>query len=635
MCGIAGIYAPDVAPAHLNDAIERMIGVQRHRGPDSSGMFVDPASSCVLGHNRLSILDLSPAGHQPMRNDGDRQVLSYNGEIYNFDALRAELAPARRFASHTDSEVILAAYERWGTDAFLRFNGMFAFAILDRQAGKLILVRDRLGIKPLFYAVSNGRLVFGSEIKTVLASGLVPSAPDFGALGEFLYFGNTLGTHTMYAGIRQLPPAHSLTLDLATGQVSTPAPYWAVSDLPRWDGPVDDDAIVATTRDLLDKAVQRQLHSDVPVGAFLSGGVDSSAIVALASRHYAGKLRTYTVGFDYIGTRNELPQAARVARKFGTEHHEMHVAGNNIEETIQRLAAAHDQPFADAANLPLFQLCEALGRETKVILQGDGGDELFGGYRRYGYLGMASVTRPLARIADKGFDLVRDRYGSRGFGAHRFFHALGQKNPAQRMALLLSVEGPLNPPQRILSARLRETVARQDPFARYHEVAGDLPGLDDLQRMLHTDLQILLPDIFLQKVDRSTMAMSTEVRVPFLDFDLVDYVATVPSATKIGFKHRKKLLRKVLHGIVPQEVLDAPKSGFGVPVGRWLAGPLRPFAESCILAAAGADGWFDGAAVRALFDEHAAGRRDHSQLLWKSLQLALWRQNSKFDAIAA
>lgn len=634
MCGIAGIYAADVSATHLRDAIERMIAAQRHRGPDSSGSFVDPALSCALGHDRLSILDLSPAGHQPMSNEGDRQLLSYNGEVYNFDTLRAELAAGRKFRSNTDSEVILAAYERWGIDAFARFNGMFAFAILDRQARKLILVRDRLGIKPLFYAQANGRLIFGSEIKTVLASGLLPSAPDFGALGEFLYFANTIGTHTLYAGIRQLPPAHWAALDLATGQLGAPTPYWKVSALPAWDGPANEDEIVATTRDLLDKAVRRQLHSDVPVGAFLSGGVDSSAIVALASRHYAGKLRTYTVGFDYTGSKSELPQAARVARRFNTDHHELHVAGDKIEETIERLALAHDQPFADAANLPLFQLCEALGGETKVILQGDGGDELFGGYRRYGYLRLSGVTQPAAWLADKGLATLRGGYGCRGFGAHRFFHALAKRDPAERMALLLSVEGPLNLPQRILAPALRDIVAKQDPFARYREVAAALPKLDDLQKMLHTDLQILLPDIFLEKVDRSTMAVSTEVRVPFLDFDLVDYVATVPAATKIGFKHRKKLLRKVLHGIVPQEVLDAPKSGFGVPVGRWLAGPLRPYAESHILAHAGADGWFDATVVHALFDEHSAGRRDHSQLLWKALQLALWRRNAGFGAIA-
>ena len=634
MCGIAGVYSPDVSPGHLDRAVNRMIQVQRHRGPDSFGQFIDPALFCGLGHDRLSILDLSAAGHQPMSNEGGRQVICYNGEVYNFDILRAELEPFRAFSSQTDTEVILAAYERWGTLAFARLNGMFAFAILDRTGRKLILVRDRIGIKPLFYAASSGNFIFGSEIKTVLASGLVGAEPDFGALSEFMYFGNTLGTRTLYANIRQLLPGHWISLDLATGELSMPTPYWTVAGLPKWEGPTREGLIVERVRDLLDKAVQRQLHSDVPVGAFLSGGVDSSAIVALASRHYAGKLRTYTVGFDYIGSRNELPMAAKVARQFNTDHHELHVAGDKIEETIERVAMAHDQPFGDAANLPLFQLCEALGGETKVILQGDGGDELFGGYRRYGYLGLPRATRPLASVADKALSALRGRYGRRVFGAHRFFRALAQSDPAQRMALLLSVEGPLNPPHHVLSPGLRQIIQAQDPFVRYREVTETLPHLRDLQLMLHTDLQILLPDIFLQKVDRSTMAMSTEVRVPFLDFDLVDYVATVPSQSKIGLRYRKKLLRKVLQGIVPQEVLDAPKAGFGVPIRGWLAGPLRSFAESRILAHAGSTGWFDGAVVRTLFDEHANGCRDHSQILWKALQLALWRENAKFEMVA-
>ncbi|QIG54264.1 asparagine synthase (glutamine-hydrolyzing) [Altererythrobacter sp. BO-6] len=634
MCGIAGVYAPDVSPGHLDGAINRMIEAQRHRGPDSFGKFIDPALSCGLGHDRLSILDLSAAGHQPMSNEGELQVICYNGEVYNFDTLRAELEQSRSFLSHTDTEVILAAYERWGTRAFERLNGMFAFAILDRTRRKLILVRDRLGIKPLFYTESNGNFIFGSEIKTILASGLVGAEPNFGAMSEFIYFGNTLGTRTLYSNIRQLLPGHWISLDLASGELARPVPYWTVAGLPKWEEPIDEGSIVEKTKDLLDKAVQRQLHSDVPVGAFLSGGVDSSAIVALASRHYAGKLRTYTVGFDYIGSRNELPLAARVARHFNTDHHELHVAGDKIEETIERLAIAHDQPFADAANLPLFQLCEVLGGETKVILQGDGGDELFGGYRRYGYLGLPRVGRPLATLADWALGALSGHYGRRGFGAHRFFHALAQNDPAERMALLLSVEGPLSPPHRVFSPGLRHIIEAQDPFERYREVAEALPRLDDLQLMLHTDLQILLPDIFLQKVDRSTMAMSTEVRVPFLDFDLVDYVATVPARTKIGLKCRKKLLRKVLKGIVPQEVLDAPKSGFGVPIRDWLAGPLRSFAESRILAHAGPVGWFDGAVVRNLFNEHSTGRRDHSQILWKALQLALWRENSRFEMVA-
>ncbi len=628
MCGIAGIYAPKTDPALLTLAIERMVEAQNHRGPDARGIYVDAENGCALGHNRLSIIDLSSAGHQPMANVGERQIISYNGEVYNFQELRSQLSDKRDFSSHSDTEVILAAYERWGLDAFARLNGMFAFALLDHAVGRLIIVRDRLGIKPLFYAeLAGGGLVFSSEIKGILASGIVASNSNLGRLGEFLYFGSTLGDHTLYEGVRQLTPGSWLSIDLRSGKISKPTPYWSVCNLDSKPFHGQEKDAVDTTRNLLEASVKRQLASDVPVGAFLSGGVDSSAIVALAHRHYGSNLRTYTVGFDYIGDGEELPQARKVAQQFGTEHHELHVSGNNIQEVIEKLAYAHDQPFADPANLPLFQLCEALGGETKVILQGDGGDELFGGYRRYTYLRLSALARLAGAATDQGLDFLRGRYGKRVFGAHRFFHALSLRDPAERMALLLSVEGPLNPPSAILNRELRELVDRQDPFERYRSVTEALPPTDDLQQMLHTDLQILLPDIFLEKVDRSTMAASIEVRVPFLDFDLVDYVAGLPSSFKVGIGQRKKLLRSALQGIVPDEILNAPKRGFGVPIANWLAGPLRDYAQSRILSQAGPDGWFDAAAVQRLFDEHASGRRDHAQLLWKSLQLALWREN--------
>lgn len=625
MCGISGILTlgADVQP--LPAAIERMIDAQHHRGPDARGSYYDRENGCALGHNRLSIIDLSPTGAQPMSNVGERQIICFNGEVYNFPELRRELESVRSFAGRSDTEVVLAAYERWGTASFERLNGMFAFALLDRQAQRLFLVRDRLGIKPLYLAKGDGYLVFSSEIGGILASKLVSSTTDLRWLHEYLYFGNTLGSHTFYEAIEQLPPGCYLEVDLATHTLERPRRYWSVAALVPAAPPREAEA-VRTTRHLLDSAIKRQLTSDVPVGAFLSGGIDSSAVVALASKHYGGKLRTYTVGFDYIGDGEELPQARRVAQLCGTEHHELHVSGRNIEDVIERMADAHGQPFADPANLPLFQLCQALGGKTKVILQGDGGDELFGGYRRYVYQRTPAFWGPFAKAAQMGLAGLRGRCGKRAFGAHRFFHALARDDEAQRMGLLLTVEGPLNPPTAILNVELRAEIAAQDPLARYSEVLHALPPGPELQRMLHADLEILLPDIFLPKVDRSTMATSTEVRVPFLDFELVDYVAALPSSLKVGIGQRKKLLRKVLSDIVPRDILNAPKKGFGVPIAAWLAGPLRDFAQGRILAQAGPGNWFDAAAVTCLFDDHASGRRDHAQLLWKALQLALWRE---------
>lgn len=623
MCGISGAYAPESAPGVLTGAMERMVVAMRHRGPDAQGTLELRDLECSLGHDRLSIIDLSDAGRQPMSSPDGRYSIVFNGEVYNFRELRETLRPGRTFSSNSDTEVVLAAFERWGTEAFLRLNGMFAVAIVDRIRRRLVLARDRLGIKPLFYARKGTRFVFASEIKGIVASRLIDTGPDLSRMHEFLYFGNTLGSPTMYQGIERLSPAHWLELDMETGEVGAPRPYWTIPS-PQAATAVSQDAAVERTHELLDAAVARQLVSDVPVGVFLSGGVDSTAIVALASRHYEGRLRTYSVGFDYIGDGQELPKARSVAARFGTDHHELHVSGSAIEQTIRATAAAHDQPFADPANLPLYQLCQATAGETKVILQGDGGDELFGGYRRYEYLRAASVARPLARAAAWILDRARGLYGRRTFGAHRFFRALEQADVADRMALLLSVEGPLNPPTRILHPGLRATVERQDPFLRYRQVAEAVAGMDELQQMLLTDLQILLPDIFLEKVDRSTMAMSIEVRVPFLDFDLVDFVAALPASYKVGVGQRKRLLRAALRDIVPPEILSGRKMGFGVPIAAWLRGPLRGFAEDLICSAAG--DWFDKSAVRATFNEHVLGRRDHAQLLWKALQCALWRE---------
>lgn len=625
MCGISGIISRGTPLPGLDQAIAAMVARQAHRGPDANGTFVDDERRVALGHNRLSIIDLSPTGAQPMTSRDGRYVVCYNGEIYNYQDLRAEIGAGPVYRGHSDTEVLLEAFRRWGADSFPRLNGMFAFAMLDRSQRRLFLVRDRLGIKPLFYARTDKGIVFSSEIKSIHASGLVERVPDLSCLHEFLYFGAPVGGNTFYQSVVQLAPSCFIEIDVDTGRIVREERYWSVSAVASMQTVSRADA-VAETRHLLVKAVERQLASDVPVGAFLSGGIDSSAIVTLATRHYGRPLRTYTVGFDYIGDGEELPQARHVAALNGCEHHELHLSSRDIEELIVVLAEAHDQPFADPANIPLFQLSRAVGSETKVILQGDGGDELFGGYRRYPYLRLAGLWGVVGKAIDRGLRLAGGRYGKRIYGAHRFFQALAQDDAAKRMALLLSVEGPMQSPEAILSPNLRSEVARKDPFQRYRDVVASLSANDPLQAMLHADLQILLPDIFLEKVDRATMAASVEVRVPLLDFDLVDYVSALPSRLKVGPLTRKMLLREVLAGIVPEEILSARKKGFGVPIAAWLAGPLRAFAEARIRQFSGPNDWFDEDQVTRLFAEHASGRRDHAQLLWKALQLAIWRE---------
>jgi len=625
MCGINGI----VGTARDEQAIERLRGMNAalaHRGPDSNGLWTSADGHIGLGHARLAIIDLSDTGAQPMVL-GDRSLsMVFNGEVYNFPELRSELVlMGHEFRGHSDSEVVLRAFAQWGPDCFRRLNGMFAVAFADWRRGTVVVARDRLGIKPLHYALVGGGLVFSSEIKGLFASGLVAARADYSRIAEFMYYGVTLGAQTMFDGIKRLPPGCFAEFDVESSTLAI-SRYWSVEEIARvrLASETAEADPVQEVRRRLDDAVRSHLVSDVPVGVFLSGGIDSSAIVALASRHYSGRLRTYSVGFDYVADTDELPRARLVAERFGTEHHDIHVSGTHLADLLRRLAIAHDVPFSDAANIPLYQLCEALRGETKVVLQGDGGDELFGGYRRYELLDRIGLLGPLARMARP---LLGWRFHSRFRSLQRMAAALSEREPAKRMALLLTTELEDCSPIRVLAPSLRTLASEQDPFARYRECAESLGPLDPVQLMLLTDLLIILPDVFLEKVDRATMARSVEVRVPFLDNELVSYVAGLPSRTKVQYGHKKRILRAALRGVVPDEILDAPKAGFGVPFGRWMQGEVGKLLRDLALdPSSDAAGLFDVPVLQRLLKEHERGACDHGFLLWKCLQLALWSQ---------
>lgn len=596
-----------------------MVRALSHRGPDDSGVWVKGPAG--LGHARLSIIDLSPTGHQPMSTEDGRYTITYNGEIYNFPEIRRELeAEGVRFRGRSDTEVALYAYARWGTAAFARFNGMFAIALWDDREQRLCLVRDRFGIKPLYYHAYAGGIVFASEMKAILASCRARRTMDWHALSEYMYYGNPLGRHTFFESIRRLLAGEYLTLDRNGLNI---AAYWKVEDIPA----VSDNVEQATVRvrELMDKAVERHLISDVPVGVFLSGGIDSSTVTALASRHHSGRLRTYSVGFDLEHGINELPKARRVAERYGTEHQELRIAGKNMPDVIERLVRCHDEPFADSANLALYLLCEALKGSVKVILQGDGGDEIFAGYRRYNVLSFERFWRGVSRPAMAAASLVFR--GPTYYRATRFFRAMSDPDPAMRMALMLTEEPYDDPPTRVLSKEALHRVSALDPFERYRELYARLRHLDPVQRMLHTDCQILLTDQFLEKVDRATMAHSIEVRVPFLDAEMTQYVMGLPSAMKVKRGQKKWILRKAMRGIVPDEILDGPKTGFGVPFKDWLGGSLAEYAKSVLLDAGTASwGLFDRTALERAIQEHLAGTRNNGFLLYKLLNLALWRR---------
>ena len=616
MCGICGIV--DYSRPNIDSRLVwAMTETLDHRGPDDSDVkVVGPAG---FGHTRLSILDLTRAGHQPMQTEDGRITLVYNGEVYNSPDLRRRLeGEGVRFRSRSDTEVVLQAYARWGSHSFAMLNGMFALALWDAPSQTLHLARDRFGIKPLYYHRSGRGLVFGSEIKAILASGRVRPEMSWQALHEFLYYGNALGTSTFFEGVVKLPPAHHLTLSRKGLTISA---YWSVDQLQ----PVTDGLEAATDaiRQRLTDAVGAHLLSDVPVGVFLSGGIDSSAITALASKQYCGQLQTFSVGFDFDEGSNELAKARSVAEHFDTEHHELHVAGANMSGVIERLVQCHDEPFADAADIPLYLLCEQLKGSIKVVLQGDGGDEMFAGNRRYNVVSYERAWRWVSRAA-LGLESLAPR-GPVYHRAVRFFRAMVHPDPAMRFALLLTPETLASPPTRVLSADARHKAEQCDPFARYHEVSNRLQHLDAVQRLLYTDACILLPDTYLEKVDKSTMAHSIEVRVPFLDAELSGYAMGLPASMKVRRGQKKWILRRALRGILPDAILDGKKTGFGVPVDSWMRGPLAEYLRSVVLDHSVLEwGLFDRAAVEHAVDQHLAGRKNEGNLLYKVLNLALW-----------
>ena len=497
-----------------------------HRGPDGEGTFV--GEGVALGHRRLSIIDLSNAGSQPMTHGA--ATVAYNGEAYNFPQLRRELQDlGHEFRGHSDTEVLLHAYEAWGLPGLERLEGIFAFALWDSSQRRLVLMRDRLGIKPLFYSWQGKRLVFGSEIKAVLAAGGVDLRLDDQALMEYLWYGNSFEDRTIYRNVRSLEPGYRLVVQ--DGQVRLESWWKLESWLGRSQPLLNPQEATMAVRESVDAAVGRQLVGDVPVGIFLSGGVDSSSIAASAAIANGRRLTSFSVGFDYDQGINELPKARRVAQALGLDHHELQIRGGALEETLSALVQVHDEPFADAANIPLYLLARELRGTIKVVLQGDGGDEMFAGYRRYSILRAAGLWR----LWPHGLNAaLRTGFGSRGARLARMGAAAGHADPALRMALLLTVETLRDPPTAVMTDEARrELEASADPFAAYRRCASRFADHDPVQQMLLTDISLQLPSQFLTKVDRATMAHGIEARVPLLDEGVASQAVGLPAALKV------------------------------------------------------------------------------------------------------
>jgi asparagine synthase (glutamine-hydrolysing) len=616
MCGICGIV--DFSRGGVEgEVLSRMTRSLRHRGPDDSGTLLSAPAG--LGHTRLSIIDLSAQGHQPMASDDGTISIVYNGEIYNFPELKRELeSQGVTFRTRSDTELALKAFQRWGTDAFARFNGMFAMAIWDSEKKELHLARDRFGIKPLYYHHDGSVLAFGSEIKAILESGRLDRRASRRALHEYLYYGAALGEHSAFEGVRKLLPGHCARFDRSGFRT---APFVSIHEPPAVRGSVPE--IAERLRALLEAAVRRHLLSDVPVGLFLSGGIDSSTLTAYASRLYSGRLSTFSVDFDFSEGESELPKARVIAERFQTDHHEVRIAGAKLSEVIEKLVGSHDEPFGDAADIPLYLLAQQLRGSIKVVLQGDGGDEIFGGYRRYVVLSYERLWRSLSHVFRPLVSLLP--HSPTRFRLLRFLDVMRNGDPGMRMALMLTEERVESPPTRVLSRDAREAMEREDPFQRYRQLYDRLHHLDAVQRMLYVDSSVILPDIFLEKVDKATMAHGLEVRVPFLDNDLASFAMGLPSGLKLRYGQKKWILKRAMRGILPDSILDAPKMGFNVPYQKWLRGPLRTYLESVLLDHTTLEnGFFDRGRLERSIAEHMNGVRDNGFLLWKLLNLRLW-----------
>ena len=614
MCGICGIHGP-----HDEALLRRMTGAIAHRGPDDAGFYRD--GSVGLGIRRLSIIDVT-GGHQPLANEDGSLWIVYNGEIYNFQEIRKTLeAKGHRFTTRSDTEVILHAFEEYGEACVHLFRGMFAFALWDAREGTLRLCRDRLGIKPLYYTQANGSFLFGSEIKAILEHPGVSREVDPEALDLYLTFQYVPGPRTLFRGIHKLPPGHWLRWQ--GGSVSLHR-YWDLVVEDAEPGVIESEA-VAEFRDLLEQAVRLRLISDVPLGALLSGGIDSSTVVALMSHASSGVIKTFTVGFDVPGEPGEIAEARAVATALHTDHHEVIIGPSHVQD-LPRLIWHMDEPIADQAALPTYFVCRLARELVTVVLTGEGGDELLGGYPRYAWFRLAErLGRWLPSLSAGGPVLacIGALAGARG---EQLRHILANLSPPERhIAWIANFDAADK--ARLYAADFRARVAPGAAARLVQPFLEDGAPGDMVQRLMALDVHTWLVDDILTKVDKMSMATSVEARVPLLDHHLVEFVATLPIALKVRNLGTKRLLRQAVADLVPQATVARRKRAFQVPVAAWLRQGLREFTADTLRSQACRErGYFQPAAVDALLESHLAGRSDHSQQLWNLLCLELWHR---------
>jgi asparagine synthase (glutamine-hydrolysing) len=642
MCGIAGLI--DWRAATSGDALrhagERMIETLRHRGPDAGAVWAAADQGVVLGQRRLAIIDLSPTGAQPMHSADGRYVITFNGEIYNYRDMRRELeAAGRSLRGNSDTEVLLEACALWGVErAIERSIGMFAFALWDCEARTLVLARDRLGIKPLYYVITSDQTFFASQLK---AFRVIPSwkpSIDADAVAAYLRYAYIPQPHTIYSEARKLPPGH--ILKLRPGVVEEPKPFWdlravAAAGQRRNDPEPDAQEAVEQLHSLLCDAVRLRMIADVPLGAFLSGGIDSSTVVAMMQAQSARPVKTFSIGF-HESHYDEAASAKRVAEHLGTDHTEFYVEPRHAIDVIPHLAEWFDEPFADASQIPTYLISELTRRHVTVALTGDGGDEVFGGYNRYYWIprlarALNAVPRPVSRVSAGALLRINPELWDRVFACIPAAWRPAQPgDKVHKLAKLLQYPDADAIYRRVISQwhepeRISRAGREPDDALDARLLAQEFP--DPLARMQVRDMLGYLPDDILTKVDRATMAVGLEGRVPLLDHRVVTYSCRLPASYKVRLTGRKWLLRQVLARYLPNRLVDRPKMGFGVPIGSWLRGPLRDWAEELLSPARlTAYGFVRVEPVRRAWFEHLDGRRNWDHCIWTVLMLQAWRE---------
>ena len=625
MCGICGKLNFNREEPVEGGLIKQMCQVLSHRGPDDEGTYVK--RNCGLGHRRLSIIDLSPAGHQPMSNEDGTVWIVFNGEIYNFPELRKFLeARGHRFASFTDTETILHLYEEEGTGCLRKLRGMFAFAIYDERNERLFLARDRVGKKPLAYALTDNSLIFASEIKAILLDPAIRREIDFTVLHHYLTYEYCPSPHTIFKGIQKLPPAHFLIWEKGKANIER---YWDLRYQEKLILP-DEEAYGERFREIFEEAVRIRLMSDVPLGAFLSGGIDSSATVAWMSKLSSEPVKTFSIGFEEEEY-NELPYARIVADRFKTDHHEFMVRPNAME-ILPKLVYYYNEPFADSSAIPTYYVSKLTRGHVTVALNGDGGDESFAGYERYiadrlaGYYQLVpAVLRE--KIIRKVVELLPHSENRRNFFRRlkRFVRGISEEPERRYVRWICFFDNEMK--DDLYCSEFKELVRGIDSVDLTVQWYAKADGKDFIDRTLFVDAMSYLPEDLLVKVDIASMANSLEARSPFLDHRLMEFAASLPGHLKLNGMVTKYLLKQSLKGILPEEVLKRKKMGFGVPLDRWFRGELKEMAFDTLLSPAALQrGYFQKKSVERLLNEHVTLRADHSYRIWALLFLELWHR---------